>query len=79
MARPITVGVDGSEGSVAALDWAADEAALRGTSLRLVYATRGPSTSWGPCGCRTRIAPTRLKAYSLRPSSVSGTGSQTSR
>ncbi|MFD9034098.1 universal stress protein [Streptomyces sp. NPDC059567] len=40
MSRPITVGVDGSEGSVAALDWAADEAALRGTGLRLVYATR---------------------------------------
>ncbi|MHA4773047.1 universal stress protein [Streptomyces sp. MSC1_001] len=40
MSRPITVGVDGSEGSVAALDWAADEAALRGTTLRLVYATR---------------------------------------
>ncbi|WP_329124750.1 universal stress protein [Streptomyces sp. NBC_01353] len=40
MSRPITVGVDGSEGSVAALDWAADEAALRGDGLRLVYATR---------------------------------------
>ncbi|MFI8293718.1 universal stress protein [Streptomyces sp. NPDC085614] len=40
MSRPVTVGVDGSQGSVAALDWAADEAALRGTGLRLVYATR---------------------------------------
>ncbi|WP_328859439.1 universal stress protein [Streptomyces sp. NBC_00306] len=40
MSRPITVGVDGSEGSVAAVDWAADEAALRGTALRLVYGTR---------------------------------------
>ncbi|WP_406066880.1 universal stress protein [Streptomyces sp. NBC_01077] len=40
MSRPITVGVDGSEGSVAAVDWAADEAALRGDGLRLVYATR---------------------------------------
>ncbi|MFF5936597.1 universal stress protein [Streptomyces sp. NPDC012508] len=39
MSRPVTVGVDGSEGSVAALDWAADEAALRGGGLRLVYAT----------------------------------------
>lgn len=39
MSRPITVGVDGSEGSVAAVDWAADEAALRGDGLRLVYAT----------------------------------------
>ncbi|MFF3839125.1 universal stress protein [Streptomyces sp. NPDC001930] len=40
MSRPVTVGVDGSEGSVAAVDWAADEAALRGDGLRLVYATR---------------------------------------
>ncbi|MFD8208827.1 universal stress protein [Streptomyces sp. NPDC059695] len=40
MSRPVTVGVDGSEGSVAAVDWAADEAALRGEGLRLVYATR---------------------------------------
>ncbi|MFE5589152.1 universal stress protein [Streptomyces sp. NPDC056549] len=40
MSRPVTVGVDGSEGSVAAADWAADEAALRGDGLRLVYATR---------------------------------------
>ncbi|MFF5714990.1 MULTISPECIES: universal stress protein [Streptomyces] len=40
MSRPVTVGVDGSEGSMAAVDWAADEAALRGDGLRLVYATR---------------------------------------
>ncbi|MFD9609533.1 universal stress protein [Streptomyces sp. NPDC059083] len=40
MSRPVTVGVDGSEGSVAAVDWAADEAAVRGDGLRLVYATR---------------------------------------
>ncbi len=40
MSRPVTVGVDGSEGSAAAVDWAADQAALRGTELQLVYATR---------------------------------------
>ncbi|MFG2867352.1 universal stress protein [Streptomyces sp. NPDC048338] len=43
MSRPVTVGVDGSEGSAAAVAWAADEAALRGDGLRLVYATR-----WAP-------------------------------
>ncbi|MGW1006349.1 universal stress protein [Streptomyces sp. NPDC002520] len=39
MDLPIVVGVDGSELSLRALDWAADEAALRGAPLRLVYAS----------------------------------------
>lgn len=37
--RPIVVGADGSEPSLRAVDWAADEAALRGAPLRLVYAS----------------------------------------
>ncbi|MGW4561140.1 universal stress protein [Streptomyces sp. NPDC004561] len=36
---PIVVGVDGCEPSLRAVDWAADEAALRGASLRLVHAS----------------------------------------
>ncbi|MGW2643034.1 universal stress protein [Streptomyces sp. NPDC001348] len=36
---PIVVGVDGSEPSLRAVDWAADEAVLHGASLRLVYAS----------------------------------------
>ncbi|MER6124159.1 universal stress protein [Streptomyces sp. NPDC001795] len=36
---PLVVGVDGSEPSLRAVDWAADEAALRGLPLRLVYAS----------------------------------------
>ncbi|MFE7764400.1 universal stress protein [Streptomyces sp. NPDC057438] len=36
---PIVVGVDGSEPSLRAVDWAADEAALRGAPLRLVLAS----------------------------------------
>jgi nucleotide-binding universal stress UspA family protein len=36
---PVVVGVDGSEPSLRAVDWAADEAALRGATLRLVYAS----------------------------------------
>ncbi|MFE2218729.1 universal stress protein [Streptomyces canus] len=39
MDLPIVVGVDGSEPGLRAVDWAADEAALRGLPLRLVYAS----------------------------------------
>jgi nucleotide-binding universal stress UspA family protein len=39
MELPVVVGVDGSEPSLRAADWAADEAALRGAALRLVYAS----------------------------------------
>ncbi|MEV7144104.1 universal stress protein [Streptomyces tauricus] len=39
MDKPLVVGVDGSEPSLHAVDWAADEAALRGAPLRLVYAS----------------------------------------
>ena len=36
---PLVVGVDGSEPGMRAVDWAADEAALRDVPLRLVYAS----------------------------------------
>ncbi|RKN45073.1 universal stress protein [Streptomyces hoynatensis] len=38
MPQPVVVGVDGSECSLTAVDWAADEAARHGRPLRLVYA-----------------------------------------
>ena len=38
-AAVMVVGVDGSEPSLRAVDWAAEEAALRGVPLRLVYAS----------------------------------------
>ncbi|MFE3325399.1 universal stress protein [Streptomyces sp. NPDC059176] len=40
MSRPVAVGVDGSEESLAAVEWAADEAAARGAGLRLVNASQ---------------------------------------
>ncbi len=36
--RPLVVGVDGSEPSLRAVDWAADEAVVRGIPLKVVYA-----------------------------------------
>ncbi|MEV0742980.1 universal stress protein [Streptomyces sp. NPDC050549] len=39
MELPLVVGVDGSDGSLLAVDWAVDEAARLGLSLRLVYAS----------------------------------------
>ncbi|MFF8596317.1 universal stress protein [Streptomyces sp. NPDC015220] len=39
MDHPVVAGVDGSEPSLAAVDWAAREAASRGVALRLVHAS----------------------------------------
>ncbi|MCC2274327.1 universal stress protein [Streptomyces sp. ET3-23] len=39
MTLPLVVGVDGSDGSLPALDWAADEAARREIPLRVVHAS----------------------------------------
>src|SRR5690606_33313676 len=40
MTRPITAGIDGTEQSLAALNWAAREAVRRGLPLRVVHAWR---------------------------------------
>ncbi|MFE9879151.1 universal stress protein [Streptomyces sp. NPDC005784] len=39
MTFPLVVGVDGSDGSLVAIDWAADEATRKGLPLRLVHAS----------------------------------------
>ncbi|MFF9819774.1 universal stress protein [Streptomyces sp. NPDC014006] len=40
MTLPLVVGVDGSDASLLAVDWAVDEAARQGLALRLVHASR---------------------------------------
>ncbi|MFF6953280.1 universal stress protein [Streptomyces iakyrus] len=39
MELPLIVGVDGSDGSILAIDWAVDEAVRHGLPLRLIYAS----------------------------------------
>ncbi|MFD0418700.1 universal stress protein [Streptomyces sp. NPDC127108] len=65
MERELIVGADGSEESLAAVDWAVDEAARRGVPLRIVYASawhryEGHKPSFG-----VRRGPTRVYADDL--------------
>ncbi len=46
----IVVGVDGSKGAQAALEWAAAEARLRGARLRAVHAWHMPAAAYGSGG-----------------------------
>lgn len=48
--RVVVVGVDGSEGSSAALAWAAEEARLRGATLRVVHAWHMPTVGYAGAG-----------------------------
>lgn len=48
MTRPVTVGVDGSPAGLAAADWGAREARLRGVPLRLVHAWEWQPYSHAP-------------------------------
>ena len=50
MSGPVVVGVSPSTGSPNALRWGAEEARLRGTSLRAVLAWRPPRTPTAPAG-----------------------------
>ncbi|MER6529672.1 universal stress protein [Streptomyces sp. NPDC001508] len=60
---PLVVGVDGSDGSQRAVDWAADEAARHGLPLRLVYASLWEHYEAGAFGEREHQAERRLAEH----------------
>ncbi|AVV45707.1 universal stress protein [Streptomyces sp. ID05-04B] len=62
MTIPLVVGVDGSEASLEAVDWAADEAARHGVPLRLLHAAAGE------CEASDVIAMASLRAGERAPS-----------
>ncbi|MFD1659254.1 universal stress protein [Streptomyces caeni] len=65
MRLPLVVGVDGSEPSLRAVDWAADEAALRGLPLRLVYASLWERYEGAVPGRHTGEAEEQMKAEDI--------------
>jgi nucleotide-binding universal stress UspA family protein len=65
----IVVGVDGSEGGAAALEFAASEAALRQTRLRIVSAWEVPTAAYGG-GFAPPIDPATWDAFRSRAEEV---------
>lgn len=59
MTRPVTVGVDGSPAGLAAADWGAREAQLRGVPLRLVHAWE-----WQPYSHASPAGPEAARRWS---------------
>ncbi|WP_079178901.1 universal stress protein [Streptomyces humi] len=62
MTLPLVVGVDGSDGSLQAVDWAADEAARHDVPLRLVYASLWERYESGVPGIREERPSERVLA-----------------
>jgi nucleotide-binding universal stress UspA family protein len=65
----IVVGVDGSEGGAAALEFAAGEAAFRGARLRIVSAWQVPAVTYGG-HFGPPLDPATLDAFRLRAERV---------
>jgi nucleotide-binding universal stress UspA family protein len=67
--KTIAVGVDGSEGGAAALEFAAAEAALRNVSLRIVSAWEVPAAVYG-AGFTPQMDAGTLEAFAGRAQQV---------
>jgi nucleotide-binding universal stress UspA family protein len=62
---PIVIGVDGSAGCAAALDWAAGEAALRGCALEAVTVASPGDGLADPAAAQVRAAAIRHPSIHL--------------
>lgn len=65
----IVVGVDGSDGGAAALEFAAEEAALRKAPLHVVSAWEIPTTAYA-AGAAPPLDPATLDAFRLRAEQI---------
>ena len=76
MVETIVVGVDGSDGGTAALEFAAREAALRNVSLRIVSAWEVPAAVYG-AGFTPQMDAGTLEAFAGRAQQVADDASAT--
>jgi nucleotide-binding universal stress UspA family protein len=74
----IVVGVDGSDGGAAALEFAAEEAALRKVSLRVVSAWEMPIAAYGT-GAAPPLDPATLEAFRNRAEQIADEAAATVR
>jgi nucleotide-binding universal stress UspA family protein len=74
----IVVGIDGSEGGAAALEFAAEEAALRKARLRIVSAWEIPVAAFG-AGGPPPLDPGTLDAFRLRAEQIGEDGVATAK
>jgi nucleotide-binding universal stress UspA family protein len=76
--KTIVVGVDGSDGGAAALEFAAGEAVLRNARLRIVAAWQVPIAAYGT-GFAPALDPQSLDAFRVRAEQVADDASATAK
>ncbi|MGW0654357.1 universal stress protein, partial [Streptomyces umbrinus] len=72
MVLPIVVGVDGSEPSLHAVDWAADEAVRHGVPLRVVHASLWERYEGAALADTPEVASDAVTGHDLAESVVAG-------